>query len=153
MEKTLRGHQSIQGNTSLYEMGFRFCFDGCAGSSLRRSAFSGCSAWFDWSAARGRSAPCIGRRILNPWTTSEVPRLPFRCQSTGLWHQLLKISHSPVNFSLMRRGLTVCLQSTACGSEDGSQASFWIMVAALLHLEARESPDTTLPAEIPTRPF
>lgn len=152
MEKTLRGHQSIQGNTSFCEMGFRFCADGCAGSSPRSSAFS-CSAWLDCSAARARSAPCVGRRTLNPWTTSEVSRLPFRCQSTDLWHQLLKTSHSPVNFSLTRRGLTVCLESTACGSEDGIQAAFWIMVAALLHLEARESPDTTLPAEIPTRPF
>lgn len=70
------GHQSVR-ETSFGETGFRFCFDGCAGSSLRGSAFSGCSAWLDCSAARRRSAPCIGRQILDPWTTSEVPRLPF----------------------------------------------------------------------------
>lgn len=98
------------------------------------------------SAARGRSTSCDGRRILNAWTTSDVPGLPFRCQLTNL-------CDSPVTFSLMLKGLTVCIESTVCGSEDGIQVSLCSVVAALLHLGARESPDTTLPSETPARPF
>lgn len=98
------------------------------------------------SAAWGRSAPYDGRRILNLWTTSDVPGLPFRCQSTDL-------CDSPVTFSLMLKGLTVCIESTVCGSEDGIQASSCSVGAALLHLGAGESPDTTLPSETPARPF
>ena len=66
-----------------------FCFVsfltifGCAGSSLQHPGFSSCSAqaklscstWDLSSLTRDRRhIPCIGRWILNHWTTREVPR-------------------------------------------------------------------------------
>ena len=69
---------------------FFFC---CAGSSLRHVGFSSCSMWallphsvWDLSSlTRDRThIPCIGRWILNCWTTREIPRV---------LHFLLLLSH------------------------------------------------------------
>ena len=50
-----------------------FLFIACAGSSLRHAGFCCCGAQAVSSPTRdGTHIPCIGRQILNHWTTKEV---------------------------------------------------------------------------------